>query len=366
MYKMMLVAALAVVFSAQAHQRGDRDDRRGGRDSGPTYTVSERQLDFLLEVINRAGAKAQRIEKDFGSAEVMPRDRDRRDFRRDMADLQSTEGIARWIERVKKGDNNPPPVVVPVLPAPADVTLSESFVLSSGMNYYYEPEFNKAATTVAQQCAAWREAVTKATAGSVTYGQCSGSEQVKLEDSNIGAKVTGSIKISFAKYTGYVAPKTLTANFSTSSGMNYYYAPEFTKASAKTKAQCEEWANGIRSQSKGLILYVSCGAITRAKGFDSNLFANAVGTVSYAHAPTVSQPSVLAQEFTTSSNMNYYYEPEYNKAVASAKASCANWATDTLKNSSAVPAFGSCSGPELVKGTNVSARYVGQIVLLTP
>lgn len=375
MIKMILATAVAVAISAQAQQPRGGDDRRGPGgfgergdrgDRGATFTVNERQLDFLLEMANRVGAKAENIRKDFGTPEVMPRDRDRRDFNRDMMEIQPTEMVARWIERVKKGEHNPPPVVVPVLPAPADVTLTESFVLSSGNTYYYENDFKKAADAMAAQCAAWRESVTKASVGTVTYGQCSGAEQAKLEDGNIGAKVTGSIKLSFAKYTGYVAPKTLTATFSNNSGNTYYYANDFAKASAKSQAQCAEWSSLIRTQSKGLILYVSCGAVSRAKGFGGNLYANLVGTVAYAHAPTASQPTVLNQDFTNSSGNTYYYENDFVKAAASSRQQCLSWVTDTLKSSSAVPAFVSCNGPELVQGSNVSARYTGQIILLTP
>ncbi len=331
------------------------------------YEVSQQQFNQLLEMTAHLNDMAAAIEKDFGSNEVMPRERDRRDFKRDMGDLKnhSTQTVARWIDRVKKSDFIPP-VVTPLLPAPApnDVTLTETFVQTSGFSTFYAADFNGAATAMSAQCAEWRETVKKNTLGSVTIAQCSGPEQVKLEDGNIGAKVTGQIKLSFAQYSGYVAVKSVSATFSNNSGFGTYYAGDFGKAAANSKRQCGEWVSGVRAQSQGLILYTSCGGTQTVKGLGGNLHASVTGTVTYTHRPSKSEANVLNQQFTNNSGFSTYYEGDYNKAAAASRAQCQAWIADTINNSSALPVFASCAGPEPVMNSNLYARYSGQVVLL--
>lgn len=332
-----------------------------------TYQVSERQLDRLLEIVRHATGKTRKISNDFGTAEVMPRERDRRDFRNDMSELQNHYGdsVERWIERLKKGEHNPPtPPVVPVLPAPSDMTISDSFVEDSGYTTYYESDFRKAADKATALCSAWKSGIQQSTVGEVTYGQCSGAEQVKLDNGHLGARINGQVKLSFYKLTGFAPLQAITPVFQTSTGYATYYPNDYQKAVDQVLGQCKAWAANLRANSKGVILYHQCGAPKLVKGFNGQLWVTVSASAAYTFKPTGAQPSFLTQQFTNTSGYTTYYPNDIAKAAAQSESQCRAWAQDVLKSSSALPVVVSCAGPEILNNGKIDVRYSGQIVLL--
>ncbi len=352
MLKSLLVAALAVSGFAQA-QNGK-------------YDVSQRQFDRLLEIVQKLEQKNRRIGQDFGSPEVMPRDRDRRDFRREMSDMQgdASEQIARWIERVKSNDITAP--IAPLLPAPPDLTLSEEFIESSGYNFYDASSFNNATARAQKLCEAWRTHVTANNAGMILFAQCAGSDQVKMLDGKIGSKVTGQMKLSFSALMGLVPPQTLSNVFAENTGYNFYDETSYQTAVKTVLGQCTKWTAQIKGLSKGLLLAMSCGAPKITKGFDGKLWVTATGLLSYTSRPSKTQPTVLTQSFVNSSGYNFYDATSVKTAGAQSETQCLAWANDTLKNSTALPLIVTCNGPEVVQNNKIDVRFTGKIVLIVP
>jgi len=331
------------------------------------YEVSQRQLDRLLDIIQKLEEKTRQIGSDFGSPDVMPRERDRRDFRRQMSDLQSESSgsLQRWIERVKSKDANPP-VTPPTLPAPSDVTLSESFVEATGFSSYYEDAFRQASARALKLCEGWRAHVTSNTAGQIVFGQCSGAEQVKLEDGKMGARVNGSMKLTFAALAGVDAPQSITATFQDSTGFSSHYEDAFQTAVKTTLGQCAKWAAHTKSLSNGILLVQQCGAPKIVKGFDGKAWVSVQGLISYTSRPSKTQPTLLQQSFVNTTNFSSYYADAIKTATAQSEAQCLAWASDTLKNTTALPVVVSCSGPEIMQGNKIDVRFQGKIVLINP
>ncbi len=354
-FKAMLVASLAVAGIAQAQYGKNK------------FEVSQRQLDHLLEHVQKLEQKNRRIGNDFGSAEVMPRERDRRDFLREMGELQdeSSLSITRWIERVKSNDIAPP-ITPPVLVAPADLTLAESFVENTGYAGYYAEAFTAAGQRALKLCEAWRKQVTSNTVGQIVYAQCSGAEQSKFEDGKIGARVNGSLKISFANFVGYEAPRTLTTVYTDNTGYAGYYEEAYQTALKNTQTACTKWTTDIKAMSKGVTLHQNCGAPKLTKGFDGKLWVSIAANVSYTHRPSKSQPTVLSQSFTNSTGYAGYYAEAVKTASAQSEAQCLAWARDTIKNSTAMPVIASCGAAEVLQNGKLDIRVPGVVVLLTP
>ncbi len=66
-------------------------------------TVTPAQLEQLRDVVRQLSQKVDRVAGDFGTFEVMPRERDRRDFQRDLRNLKrdlGAEGVLSWIDGV--------------------------------------------------------------------------------------------------------------------------------------------------------------------------------------------------------------------------------------------------------------------------
>ena len=111
----------------------------------------------------------------------MPKERDRREFRRQMAELEAiasgSKGDSRgpsllhWIEKVKDSTWTSPGDPGD---GPSPITISETFLESTGFKTVYQDELVRAAQRATRQCDEWRKRVIASSAGTSRYAQCSG------------------------------------------------------------------------------------------------------------------------------------------------------------------------------------------------